>query len=168
MKRTVGLFLLLFLLAGLIAPASGDNGMPPFHFKDSAGNDFEYYTVGYLFLQETDMIGRYCGGSFTVIKKMSKDGWLLEASESDMPSTRTYYVRIPKTWDAQVVTMTPQGNYSSNLVKRSGKPPFRAMDCFNLIVRVTKETKTFTNTLDDTEDTFRVLELKAIVAQPCS
>lgn len=162
------LLIVPFLLAAAVTSTFGDNGMPPFHFKDSAGNDFEYYTVGYLFLQESDMVGRYCGGSFTVIKKMSKDGWLLEASESDMPSSRTYYVRIPKTWDAQVVTMTPQGTYASKLEARSGKPPFRAMDCLNMIVRVTKETKTFTNTLDDNEDTFRVLELKAIVAQPCS
>src|SRR5581483_7328099 len=166
--KSCAIYLLVLVAFLSLGPTFADNGMPPFHATDSSGNKFDYYPVGYLFLQEKEMAGRCAAGSFTIIKKVNKTGWLVEASEADMPTTRTYYLRIPKNWDIQTIGVDENGMYKSKLVKGTGAVPFRAAGCLSLIVSVTNKTMKFTNTLDDTEDTLRVLELKTICSQPCS
>lgn len=139
-----------------------------FHFQDSSGNKYDYYPVVYLLLQGNDTVGPFIGGSFTIIKKVNKNGWLVEASESDISIKKTFCLKIPKSWDVQTIVQNPGGfGVSSQIVSRTGIPPFRALNCLNLIVHVTDKFMKFTNSLDDTEDSIRVLELKAIVAQPC-
>ena len=139
-----------------------------FHFKDSSGKQLDYYSVGYLFLQENDMVGRYSGGCFTIIKKINNKGWLVEASENDIPATKTFYLKISKSWDLQTVFQNPDGfGVGTKMVSQTKAPAFRALTSHNLIVLVTGKHMKFTNNLDDTEESIRVLELKAIAAQPC-
>jgi|GEM_PF-3025449 len=140
------------------------------HFKDSSGNDIEYYPIISLFLEANGIAGKYCGGSFTIIKKINKSGWLVEATADDGvgSATKTFYLKIPRSWDIQTIAQNPDGyGVSSKMVSYTGAPPFRALNCINLTVFVTNKFMKFTNSLDDTEESIRVLELKAIAVQPC-
>jgi hypothetical protein len=147
------------LIAFLISVPSTFGQAESYKFKDSSGNSYEYYGADHLVMEEKAMTGMYAGGPFTVIKIVDRNGWLIQTALSEMPA-KTFYLKIPKNWDIQT--------FQNGMEKHTGKPPFRAFNCLNLIVYVTNKFKTFTHTLDDTEDSIRVLELKAIAAQPCS
>jgi hypothetical protein len=151
----------------VVTSSQNSNG---YHFTDSLGNDFDYYPDISLFLEANGMVGKFCGGSFTIIKKVNKNGWLVEATANDGvgSATKTFYLKIPKSWDVQTITRDPGAfGVGSKMVSQTSAPHFRALTCLNLIVRVTDKFMKFTNSLDDSEDSIRVLELKAIAAQPC-
>jgi hypothetical protein len=151
----------------VVTSSQNGNG---YHFTDSSGNDFDYYPDLSLFLEANGMVGKFCGGSFTIIKKVNKNGWLVEATADDGvgSASKTFYLKIPKSWDVQTITHDPGAfGVGSKMVNKTSAPHFRALTCLNLIVLVTDKFMKFTNSLDDSEDSIRVLELKAIAAQPC-
>jgi hypothetical protein len=73
MRRWVWFFL-IFITSSIVFGKSihDDNA---FVFKDSSGNKYDYYFISRLFFdEETEVVGKFCGGDFTIIKKVSENG----------------------------------------------------------------------------------------------